>query len=54
MRGIDMVGAIAFLAELGDLSRFENPRQLMAYLDLTPSERSTGVRIPGIAARDSD
>ena len=25
MRGIDMVGAVAFLAELGDLSRFENP-----------------------------
>jgi len=42
MRGIDMVGAIAFVAELGDLSRFENPRQLMAYLGLTPSERSTG------------
>ena len=37
-----MVGAVAFLAELGDLSRFENPRQLMAYLGLTPSERSTG------------
>jgi transposase len=30
MRGIDMVGSVAFLAELGDLSRFENPRQLMA------------------------
>jgi transposase len=42
MRGIDVVGAITFLAELGDLSRFENPRQLMAYLGLTPSERSTG------------
>jgi transposase len=42
MRGIDTVGAIAFLAELGDLSRFENPHQLMAYLGLTPSERSTG------------
>jgi transposase len=42
MRGIDLVGAVAFLAELGDLSRFENPRQLMAYLGLTPSERSTG------------
>jgi transposase len=34
MRGIE-VGAIAFLAELGDLSRFENPRQLVAYLGLT-------------------
>src|SRR5712672_3581618 len=42
MRGIDMVGAVAFLADLVDLSRFQNPRQLMAYLGLTPSERSTG------------
>jgi transposase len=42
LRGIDMIGAVVFLAELGDLSRFENPRQLMAYLGLTPSERSTG------------
>jgi transposase len=42
LRGMDMIGAIVFLAELGDLSRFENPRQLMAYLGLTPSESSTG------------
>jgi transposase len=35
MRGMDMIGAITFLAELGDLSRFENPRQVMAYLGLT-------------------
>ena len=42
LRGIDMVGVVAFLAARGDLSRFENPRQLMAYLGLTPSERSTG------------
>ena len=42
MRGMEMFGAITFLAELGDLARFENPRQVMAYLGLTPSERSTG------------
>jgi transposase len=42
LRGMDMIGAITFLAELGDLSRFENPRQLMGYLGLTPCERSTG------------
>ena len=42
LRGVDMVGATVFLAELGDLSRFKNPRQLMAYLGLTPSESSTG------------
>ncbi len=42
MRGIDLVAAVTVLAELGDLSRFESPRQLMAYLGLVPSERSTG------------
>jgi transposase len=42
MRGMDLVAAVSFLAEIGDLSRFESPRQLMAFLGLTPSERSTG------------
>jgi transposase len=42
LRGTDMVGAVAFLAELGELLRFENPRRLMVCLGLTPSERSTG------------
>jgi len=30
------------IAELGDLSRFTNPRQLMAYLGLVPSEHPSG------------
>ena len=42
MRGIDLVSSVTILAEIGDLSRCENPRQLMAYLGLVPSERSTG------------
>jgi transposase len=42
MRGIDMISAVTILAEIGDLTRFANPRQLMAYLGLVPSERSTG------------
>jgi transposase len=42
MRGIDLITAVSFLAEIGDLSRFESPRQLMAFLGLTPCERSTG------------
>jgi transposase len=42
MRGIDMVAATAFLAEIGDLSRFQTPRELMGYLGLVPSEHSTG------------
>jgi transposase len=42
MRGMDMISATTFLAEIGDLSRFRTPRELMAYLGLVPSEHSTG------------
>jgi transposase len=42
MRGIDLVAATTFLAEVGDLSRFATPRELMAYLGLVPSEASSG------------
>jgi len=45
MRGIDLVAATVVLAEIGDLSRFATPRELMAYLGLVPSEHSTGDRI---------
>jgi transposase len=36
--------AVTTAAELGDLTRFGNPRQLMAFLGLHPSEYSTGDR----------
>ena len=42
--GIDKLTATVLLAELGDISRFESPKQLMAYLGLVPSEHSTGLR----------
>ena len=42
MRGMDLVSATTFLAEIGDLSRFATPRALMDYLGLVPSEDSTG------------
>jgi transposase len=42
LRGIDLVSATTLLAEIGDLSRFQTPRELMAYLGLVPSEASTG------------
>jgi transposase len=42
LRGIDLVSAATLLAEIGDLSRFQTPRELMAYLGLVPSEDSTG------------
>jgi transposase len=42
LRGMALVTAATMIAELGDLSRFTNPRQLMAYLGLVPSEHSSG------------
>jgi transposase len=45
MRGMALVNAATLIAELGDLSRFANPRQLMAYLGLVPSEHSSGASI---------
>jgi transposase len=43
--GIDLIAAVAILAEIGDLSRFQNPRELMACLGLAPSASSTGDRV---------
>ena len=45
MRGIDLIAAVTILAEIGDLSRFQNPRELMGYLGLVPSQSSTGDKI---------
>lgn len=42
LRGISLIVAVTFVTEIGDLRRFDNPRQLMGYLGLTPSERSSG------------
>ncbi len=44
LRGIDVVAAMTLMAELGDISRFDSPRQLMAFLGLVPSEHSSGKR----------
>ena len=44
-RGVSLVVAVTVLAELGDLSRFEKPSQLMAHLGLIPSEHSSGENI---------
>jgi transposase len=42
LRGMALVAAATLVAELGDMTRFTNPRQLMAYLGLVPSEHSSG------------
>lgn len=50
LRGVDLIVAVTFVTEIGDVRRFESPRQLMGYLGLVPGERSTGetVRRGGI------
>lgn len=45
LRGVALIGAVTFIAEIGDVRRFETPRKLMAYLGLVPSEYSTGLSI---------
>ncbi len=45
MRGVAFVAAVTVVAEVGNFVRFDNPRQVMAYLGLTPSERSRGTAV---------
>lgn len=44
LRGVQFTVAVTIMAELGDLTRFSSPRELMAYLGLTPTEHSSGDR----------
>lgn len=45
LRGVAPVIAVSLVAEIGDFSRFESPRELMAYLGLVPGEHSSGASI---------
>lgn len=44
MRGFQLVAAMVVVSEIGHFGRFKHPKQLMAYLGLTPSEDSSGGR----------
>jgi len=44
LRGVDLITAMTVLAELGDITRFDSPRQLMSFLGLVPSEYSSGAK----------
>ena len=44
LRGVNLIAVMTVPAELGDLSRYDSPRQLMSFLGLVPSERSSGPR----------
>ncbi len=50
LRGVSLIVAATTVAELGDLTRFDTAKQLMAYLGLVPSDHSSGntVRRGGI------
>jgi transposase len=43
LRGIKLITAMTVMAELGDITRFDSPRQLMSFLGLVPSEASSGL-----------
>jgi transposase len=42
LRGVNLLTATIVVAEIGDLTRFANAPQLMAYLGVVPSEHSSG------------
>ena len=42
LRGVQWLVALTVVAELGDLTRFDSPRQLAAFVGLVPSEHSSG------------
>jgi transposase len=44
LRGVQDTVATIMVAEIGDLTRFDSPRQLAAFLGLIPSEYSSGER----------
>lgn len=41
-RGISTLTALGLIAEIGDFARFSHPRELAAWLGITPSEYSSG------------
>jgi transposase len=45
LRGVAKVGAVTIVAEVGSLTRFEHPRQLMGYSGAVSSENSSGGKI---------
>ena len=42
LRGVQFLVAITVVAALGDLTRFDSPRQQAAFVGLIPSEYSSG------------
>jgi transposase len=45
LRGVALISAVTIVSEVGELSRFAGPRQLMGYSGAVASEQSSGARI---------
>ena len=45
MRGVAQISAVSIVAEIGELSRFARPKQLMGYSGAVASEHSSGERV---------
>jgi transposase len=45
LRGFRLINAATVVAEIGDIRRFAKARQLMGFLGMVPSERSTGDKV---------
>ena len=42
LRGVSFIAATTLVAELGDITRFNNPKELMAFVGMVPSQHSSG------------
>jgi transposase len=42
LRGVQFTVAVTLVADMGDLTRFDSPRELMKFMGLIPSEHSSG------------
>ncbi|MER9925613.1 transposase [Mesorhizobium sp. M0048] len=54
LRGVQLICAATFMVEIGDVRRFANPRQLMAYLlisDLSPRSARPGTPCDGAVSQ---
>jgi transposase len=45
LRAVSFVTAVGLVVEVGDVRRFDHPRELMAFLGLVPSEYSSGLSV---------
>ena len=45
LRGVGLITAVTFVAEVGTFERFEHPQDLMGYVGVIPSEHSSGNQI---------